>query len=423
MIREILSLALSALLPLGAAATPSPEVVQAAAPAALEAPAFDDFDARYALRMQNPVSEEFLAAVDAFSAQTASGLLDGKENACYSPASLYFALALSAAGARGETQAQLLDVLGAPDADTLAAECASLYRLLYTDNEMGTLQISNALWMQAGTPFAPAFLQTASEDFYASLFTADLNAPATIAAMEAWVSEHTGGKIQPTIEPDPDTILYLMNTIYLKDEWTDLFDEAENTVGPFYRADGGAQDAAYMHRETLSSFVRGDGYLAAGLGLKNQGSVTFVLPDEGTALAALLTPARLAAILSGGTAEQQKYGRVSWSVPKFAYESKFDLKAMLQHCGVTDVFDEKRADLSGMTSMPDAFLSSAIQQTYIAVNEQGVEAAAYTELGYAGRGMPMDEAEMNLNRPFLYILRAANGAPLFLGVCAAPTAA
>lgn len=424
MIREAFSLLLSAALPLAACTTapaaPSAPVVQAAAPAALSAPGFYDFETQLAVREQNPVDETFLASVRDFSAQTTAGLLTGRENACYSPASLYFALALSAAGAAGNTETQLLRLLGAPDADTLTQNCANLYRLLYTDNEVGKMQIANALWMESGAEFAPAFLQTASEDFYASLYTADLDAPATVTAMEQWVADHTGGKIQPAIEPTPDTMLYLMNTIYLSAEWTDLFDADENTVGPFRCADGTTPDATYMHRKTLSSFVRGDGYLAAGLSLKSQGSVTFVLPDEGVTPADLLTPERLSAILAGGTEEQKKYGHVTWTVPKFSYDSKLDLKPMLQACGVTDLFDAERADLSDMTALKPAFLSAASQQTYIGVNEQGVEAAAYTELAYAGSAAPEDRADMRLDRPFLYIIKAANGTPLFIGVCANP---
>ncbi len=425
MIQEMLSLLLSVTLPLGAVYAPAgslpDSVTQAAAPAALSAPAFEDFDAAFDIREQNPVSDEFLAAVDEFSAQTAAGLLTGAENACYSPASLYFALALTASGAAGDTQSQLLDLLGAEDAASLTQSCSNLYRLLYTDNEIGALQIANALWMEETAAFMPDFTQTASSDFYAWLYTADLNAPATVTAMEQWVSEHTGGKIQPIIEPSADSILYLMNTIYLKDEWTDLFDETENTVEPFYLADGSSQNATYMHREDIGSFVRADGYLSASLGLKNLGWVTFVLPDEDTPLSSLLTRESLAAILSDENAVSS--GRILWSVPKFTYDSKLDLKAMLQGCGVTDLFDAERADLSAMTTAQPAYLASATQQTYIDVNEKGVEAAAYTELGYAGSSLPEGTAEMKLDRPFLYILTASNGTPLFIGVCAQPTAA
>lgn len=156
MIRETLSLLLSAVLPLlSAPAAPPSSVTQAAAPAALSAPAFDDFYAQRAIWDQNPVDETFLASIRDFSAQTTAGLLTGQENACYSPASLYFALSLSAAGAAGNTETQLLDLLGASNVDTLTQNCGNLYRVLYTDNEVGKMQIANALWMENGAEFAP----------------------------------------------------------------------------------------------------------------------------------------------------------------------------------------------------------------------------------------------------------------------------
>lgn len=429
MTKTILSLLLSASLPLGACGSRLPVTggtVNAAASPSYPAPvAFDNFEASYEIRTQNEVGDGVLDELRGFSAQTAAALLDGSQNACYSPASLYFALSLSVAGSRGDTRTQLLRLLGNGAAD--AANCAKLYRQLYTDNEIGQLKIANSLWMANqldGKPvtFDKDFLSTASRDFYASLFTADLSAPATLSAMADWVKENTGGKITPQFEANPQALLYLMNTIYLKDEWTDRFDASQNTEDPFYLADGTTRQATFMHAMHLSGFLRGEGYTSASLALKNLGGVTFVLPDPGVRLDSLLTETRLAGLLSGGTEEQRRYGRVYWAAPKFSYASKLELSDMLKAAGVTDLFDRERADLSGMTQS-EAFLSGAQQQTYIAVNEQGVEAAAYTELFYAGSGMPEEEAYMTLNRPFLYFITARNGAPLFVGVCAQPDAA
>ena len=397
---------------------------QAAAPVYPQAAAFDDFESAYQNRTENEVSDSFLSGVRQFSADTASRLLNGSENACYSPASLYFALSLSAAGARGNTQTQLRRLLGAKDAASLTADCARLYRLLYTDNAIGTLKIANALWMtnaQNGQPvaFETAFCDTASRDFYASLYTADLTAPATRTAMANWVRDNTGGKITPEIQTDPDSLLFLMNAIYLKDEWIDRFDAAQNTVEPFHCADGTERNATFMHRTMLGGFIRGEGYTSASLGLKNCGGMTFVLPDKTTDLRSLLQADTLSEILSGGKESGRRCGHIYWMAPKFSYGTNLDLRAALQAAGVTDLFDASRADLSGATQQKPAFLAAVRQQTYSGIDENGVEAAAYTELGYASSSaMPEDEAYMTLDRPFLYILTAQNGTPLFIGVCA-----
>lgn len=424
MLKELVSIALSSALAVGVVTTPphstATDVTEVASPAALTAISYEDYEARRQLAEQNQVDSAFSQGVTDFSAQTSAGVLSGQENACYSPASLYFALSLSAAGAAGNTKTQLLNLLHADDTASLTQNCAKLYRLLYTENEIGKLQIANALWMDSGTNFAPDFQNTASQDFYTSLYTGKLTAPATISAMEQWVSDHTGGKIKPTIQPSDDSILYLMNTIYFKDEWISNFNPSQNTTDPFYLANGGTTTATFMHRSDIGSFVRGKDYISSKLAMKNRETVTFVLPNEGVSVQKLLDTEHLQEILSGSTEEHQKHGRVHWSIPKFSYDTKANLKNMLQNCGVTDLFEPNCADLSGMTSKP-AWLSGASQQTYIALDENGVEAAAYTELGFAGSSMPTDEADMNLNRPFLYCIQSSDGTPLFVGVCGKPS--
>ena len=103
-----------------------------------EAVGFDDYEAKYAIREANQITDSFANAFDDFAYQTASSLLNDNAdtNVNYSPLSLYYALAVAASGAEGQTQQELLDLLGVADADTLAEQCGNLYRLLYTDNEV-----------------------------------------------------------------------------------------------------------------------------------------------------------------------------------------------------------------------------------------------------------------------------------------------
>ena len=105
---------------------------------------------------------------------------------------------------------------------------------------------------------------------------------------------------------------------------------------------------------------------------------------------------------------------MTWKIPKFAIEAKYNCKDMLKRLGVTSAFSQI-ADFSGITDSL-AFLDSVVQETYLSVNENGVEASAFTDIAYAGAAMPTDKAEMILDRPFLYAVQNREGAMLFIGV-------
>lgn len=110
--------------------------------------AFDDHDTWSEVREQNPVADDFIEAVNKFSYKTSPHILNnGGTNVNYSPLSLYFALSLAASGAKNETQAQLLHVLGVSDPGILSEQSGNLYRTLYKDNDIGKLKIANSIWM------------------------------------------------------------------------------------------------------------------------------------------------------------------------------------------------------------------------------------------------------------------------------------
>jgi serpin B len=146
--------------------------------------------------------------------------------------------------------------------------------------------------------------------------------------------------------------------------------------------------------------------------------MVFILLDEGISVAELLSsPQKIEEIFMQG---EGKNGKVIWSVPKFGYGSSFDLIDTLQALGVASAFSLESADFSGITDTP-AFISGVKQETQISIDENGVEASAFTRIDYAGSAMPEDQAEMILNRPFIYGITAGNGTLLFVGICMNPS--
>lgn len=373
---------------------------------------YDDYDAQRSIRTEYPITEDSTAAFAAFCRSSAAQLLTADRNNCYSPVSLYYALAVAASGADGDTRTQMLSLLQVKDGDALAELCRNLYQNLYFKNEFGSLHLGTSLWASKNCSFHEDYLQQAADAYYASVFRTDFADPAAGSTMSRWVSEQTNGLLQPQIEPDTETLLSILSTAYLKDEWTNAFQSDMTKSGTFNCADGSKATIDFMHRTTSGSFVRGENFLRAELRTKNNASMVFILPDENTPLADFLTEQGLAKALGEAP---ETYGEIIWSIPKFSFGSRYDLADSLKKLGVVDAFSAQSANFSQMTEEP-LFLSEAVQEAHISIDENGMEAGAYTELGFAGAGMPQDTAEMNLNRPFLFAVEKDN-VILFIGTC------
>lgn len=379
---------------------------------------FDDRDGKEKLHTDNPISEEFYTSITEFSYKTASTVLStASGNSNYSPLSLYFALALASTGANGQTQAEMLSLLGNPSADELSSQCGNLYRILYADNEISQLKIATSLWAGKDTTLTDSFVQGAAKNFYSPIFNVSFTDDATGKAMGKWVSDNTKGTISPEFYFETEHILSILNTVYFYDEWIDRFDKNKTAPDTFFAKDGEVT-TDFMHRTYGSSgFAKGDGFTRSTLKLKDSGSMIFILPDEGVSTSDLLqSPKRTQEIFEGG---EGSMGEVVWQIPKFSYSSKQSLVDTLKTLGVTSAFEEN-ADFSNMTS-GTAFISDINQETHIAIDENGVEAAAFTEIGYAGAALPRGRADMVLTRPFIYGITAKDGTMLFMGVCENPT--
>ena len=385
--------------------------------------AFDDLDAMWEVRDQNPVDDGFVAALNAFSYRTSAELFKQKgENINYSPLSLYYALALAASGAEGDTQKELLSLLGVMDGETLSKQSGNLYRLLYSDNDIGKLKIANSIWMDEdmnGEPieFKEDFVKNAAENFYASSYSVDFANKDTGKAMAKWISDNTKGTLNPSIEPDKEQILSIINTVYFYDQWVDRFNKEKTANDVFHLADGNEVECDFMNQEFGSAgFVKGDGFTRASLGLKNAGRMIFILPDEGISPYELLAgPERMQQTFEGG---EDGHGEVVWKIPKFKFGSSLTLVDMLKSLGISSAFTPD-ANFSGITDHM-AFITGVRQETHIAIDENGVEASAFTQIDYAGAAPPEGRAEMILDRPFIYGITAGNGTLLFMGVCENP---
>lgn len=355
-----------------------------------------------------------------FAAVTGAELLSGAENRCYSPVSLYLALAMAGAGAAGETQAQIYTLLGAENTDTLAAGCKTMLDALQRDEKDSKLYLANSVWTRQGIETKPDYQTLLEQDFSAESFSVPFGQTRADGKMSAWVEQRTRGLLKPKFQHEADTVAVLLNTIYFKDGWAEPFSERNTENGDFTTAGGEIVRADFMQNRSAGLAREGEDYRKGELSFRSGGSMFFVLPDEDVPLQQLLAERGLQELLTDEGAQSRD---IAWWLPKFRQGGEVQLIDLLRSLGVTDAFDADAANFSNGWDT-SAYISEVRQGTALSVDENGVEAAAYTEISMkesAALVEPESPLEMRLDRPFLYGVRGADGTLVFVGVCADPT--
>lgn len=358
-------------------------------------------------------------------------LFDDKANLFYSPYSISLALAMTYAGARDQTAQQMAEALHLTlGQERLHAAFNALDMALARRGEQldpdqrFRLHIANALWGQEGYAFLAAFLDELAENYGAGLRVLDfVGAPdESRQTINEWVEEQTEEKIKDLLPPgsvSSDTRLVLSNAIYFNAAWMYPFGEEATRDGTFQLLDGGQVTVPMMAQSHRLGYAAGQGYQAVELPyLGGELSMVIVLPAEGTFQdwARNLDSQGLATIV--GDMERTQ---VQLSMPKFSFESGFRLRDALTQLGMREAF-RGTADFSGMTGSRDLFISDVYHKAFVAVDEEGTEAAAATAVVMELTAAPGQPVEVTVDRPFVFLIRdIETGAILFLGHVVDPT--
>ena len=376
------------------------------------------------VRAQGQYREGCQGAVDSFFAASLPQFLgsSGGENRLYSPLNVYLALGMLAEVTEGDSRAQILTLLDCPDLETLRSRASSLWNVNYCDDGASASILASSLWLDEGVAFRQETLDTLAEVYYASSYQGQMGSGELNEALRQWLNDQTGGLLENQIgdiELDAQTILALATTIYFRAKWRDEFSESRTDTGVFH---GAAGDTAcdFMHQSRSQNYYWADRFSAISRGLESGGEMWLLLPDEGVSVDDLLTSGEAAEfLLRSGDWEKEKYFVVNLSLPKFDVSSRLDLKEGLQDLGVTDVFDSGRSDFSPLVEHGEGiYVTEVRHDARVAIDEEGVTAAAYTVIPTAGAAMPPEEeVDFVLDRPFLFAITGPGGAPLlFAGV-------
>jgi serpin B len=355
--------------------------------------------------------------------------LKGEEgNLFYSPYSISLALAMTYAGARGETAEQMADTLQFlleqerlhPAFNWLDAELARRGEGAQGKDGKGfRLNIVNAIWGQKDYEFLSDFLDVLAENYGAGLRILDFitETEKSRLAINDWVSDQTEGRIKDLIPQgalDALTRLVLTNAIYFNAAWENPFDKKMTANGPFYLLDGGQVIVPMMRQTESFGYTEGEGYQAVELPYDGgELSMVILLPASGTfeAFEEGLQAQQVCDIISG-----LQSTRVTLMMPKFEFDSEFSLKDTLAEMGMRDAFSPDDADFSGMTGNPELFISDVVHKAFVAVDEAGTEAAAATAVIMNLTCVPPPPVEVTIDRPFIFLIRdIETGAILFVG--------
>ena len=352
-------------------------------------------------------------AVRRFADRTVGKIFTGGENTVYSPISLYVALGMLTELTDGETKQQVMDLLGAADAGALRQQIKKLWVSVYQDGD-AVCRLANAAFLRENADVKQSAADTLAQWYYASSYRVPMGTEEADRAIASWLNQQTGGLLAEetgNIHTEEENLLRLYNTIYYKAGWLNAFESGQTGTDTFTAADGSKQQVDFMHRTGEGTYRKGEGYTAAPKSLK-YGRMVFVLPEEGVTPESLLQRQGFLSEL----AEGYEGARVIWSVPKFDVKSSVDLADALKALGVADAFEADKADFTPLTDNI-AYVSSVMQAARVKIDEEGVEAAAYTEIVAKSDGAPEPSpvVEMNLNRPFAFVIFDGNDVPLFVG--------
>ncbi|MCF2664610.1 serpin family protein [Oscillibacter valericigenes] len=363
-------------------------------------------------------------AAPADGAGVASGLslrllrqeMEDGENVLLSPLSILCALSMTANGARGETLAQMEQVLGLP-VESLNAYLLACRKTL-PDEKKCQVSLANSIWFRddGSLTVEKDFLQTNAAWYDADLYQLPFNS-AACKAINDWVRKKTGGMIPEILqEISPDAAMYLINALSFEAEWQTIYQEASIRDGVFTTEDGQQQTVPMMYSKEYRYLETGTatGFLKSYAG----GNCAFaaLLPKEGISLADFvdsLTGEQLHDLLASPESVEVWAG-----IPKFESTYETNLCDTLEALGMTDAFDGQLADFSGIGSSTEGNLtiSQVLHKARIAVDEKGTKAGAATAVVEEPAEAPSDPKEVLLNRPFLYLLiDCREQFPVFIG--------
>lgn len=345
------------------------------------------------------------------------------ENVFISPISISMALAMAYNGSDAATLDEIASALGWSELGLTTEEINGGYFALLqhlTKSKQGIkVNIANSLWTRKDEQFHQSFLDITQHFYDASIKKLDFSSSDAVSTINRWVEDETKGKIKKIIDGsiDSDAILFLMNAIYFKGDWSQEFKESNTREKSFTRSDQAQVPVQMMIQEGKYEYWQDKGFQAIRLPYgAGEMNMLIILPDPSNNLDSLIKQ-----IAANPTAWQQSYSQHKGEIqlPRFSFEYESNLNKALQFLGMELAFDPNRADFSKMIDTPpNVYINEVKHKSIIEVNEKGSEAAAVTSIEVSVTSAPLedDKFQMSVDRPFFFAIEdRETGCWIFMG--------
>ena len=340
------------------------------------------------------------------------------ENLFISPTSVSMALGMTLNGANGDTREEMVEVLRKKSLteESINESYQSLVRLLTGLDQEIALNIANSIWYKDGVDIEAPFLEKGETYFNAEVASLDFSNPESVNTINNWVEDNTNGLIKTIIEEiSQNTIMYLINAIYFKGNWTYQFDPDLTEQAPFHNLSGGTASVDMMAQRGVFPYFKSDKATFIDLPYGDSlFTMSIIMPDDAEEIGSLI--GELKDGLYTAAESQFEHTEVDLFLPRFklAYETK--MKDILRSLGMEQAFQESTADFTRIHRNGGLYISEVVHKSFVEVNEEGTEAAAVTAVIIETTSIAPPPPVVRVDKPFIFLIREkSTGTILFAG--------
>jgi serpin B len=346
---------------------------------------------------------------------------ENASNFFFSPFSISTAFSMAYEGARGNTAVQMTDAFDfLQDDKTRWDNISETMKRLNHEKGFYALEVANGIWLSELHETKPEYVDIVTTHYNGTAKSVDFVGNEGVDEINQWVKEKTRGKIQDILERDSTdslTLLVLTNSIYFNGKWANQFNPDRTGEESFWTGNGKSVNAQMMkipadvfnYAETDTVQVLEMPYLGHDI------SMLVILPKDKNGLDSL--EMSLDSDKLNEFRNMMERQPLTVHIPKFGFESEYDLIPLLKELGVYDAFDKDNANFDGMTDNETAYLSQAKHKAFVDVHEKGTEAAAVTAVvAQLTSGPPPPQHEFIADHPFVFVIQEkSTGEILFIG--------
>jgi len=352
------------------------------------------------------------------------------DNIFFSPYSISTTLAMTYAGARGNTEMEMKETLRfslrQEHLHLAFAEVESRIKKLQKAGGI-KLSVANSLWPQQGSIFLDEYLSLIKKHYGVSITPVDYLRARESARkrINGWVENKTHDKIKDLIQPgilDTLTRLVLVNAIYFKGNWESQFKTSLTKEAPFYISSSKSVRAPIMTQKQKFKYAKIETLQVLELPyVGGELSMVLLLPQKTDGLKRLESSLTIEKLSKW----KSRLGKreVHVFLPKFKMTSLFRLDNALMSMGMVDAFNDSKANFSGMDGKSNwLYIGAVLHKAFVDVNEEGTEATAATAVVMKEKGMIGPLPTFRADHPFLFLIQDnQTGSILFMGRVVDPT--